>query len=58
VEERMATLNTEGAELEGKLSTNPHPSVIAETGKRLKAVNSELQTLEEQWLALTTQMEG
>jgi len=58
VEEHMATLNTEGAELEGKLSTNPHPSVIAETGKRLKAVNSELQTLEEQWLALTTQMEG
>ena len=33
LEERMATLNTEGAELEGKLSTNPHPSVIAETGK-------------------------
>jgi ATP-binding cassette subfamily F protein 3 len=57
VEERMATLNTEGAELEGKLSTNPHPSVIAETGKRLKAVNSELQTLEEKWLDLTTQLE-
>jgi ATP-binding cassette subfamily F protein 3 len=58
VEERMATLNTEGAELEGKLSTNPHPSVIAETGKRLKTVNGELQTLEEQWLELTAQIEG
>jgi ATP-binding cassette, subfamily F, member 3 len=58
VDERMATLNHEGAELEAKLSTNPHPSEIAEAGKRLKAVNSELQTLEEQWLALTSQIEG
>ncbi|MDT7521950.1 ATP-binding cassette domain-containing protein [Rhodoferax sp. TBRC 17198] len=58
VEAQMATLNTEGAELEAKLSTNPHPSVIAEAGKRLKAVNAELQTLEEQWLELTTQLEA
>jgi ATP-binding cassette subfamily F protein 3 len=54
VEEQMATLNTEGAALEGKLSTNPHPSVIAETGKRLKLVNQELKTLEDQWLEYTT----
>jgi ATP-binding cassette subfamily F protein 3 len=58
VEAQMATLNTEGAELEAKLSTNPHPSVIAEAGKRLKAVNAELQTLEEHWLELTTQLEA
>jgi ATP-binding cassette, subfamily F, member 3 len=58
VDERMATLNQEGAELEAKLSTNPHPSVIAEAGKRLKLVNTELQSLEEQWLYLTTQLEG
>ena len=58
VEAQMATLNTEGAELEAKLSTNPHPSVIVEAGKRLKAVNAELQTLEEQWLELTTQLEA
>jgi ATP-binding cassette, subfamily F, member 3 len=57
-EERMATLNQEGAELEAKLSTNPHPSEIAEAGKRLKLVNAELQTLEEQWLSLTTQIEA
>ena len=57
VEEKMATLNTEGAALEGKLSTNPHPSVIAETGKRLKAVNQELKALEDQWLDLTSQLE-
>ena len=58
VEERMATLNQSGAELEAKLSTNPHPAEIAEAGKRLKLVNSELQTLEEQWLALTSKIEG
>jgi ATP-binding cassette subfamily F protein 3 len=58
VEEQMATLNAEGAALEGKLSTNPHPSVIAETGKRLKLVNQELKTLEDQWLELTGQLES
>jgi ATP-binding cassette, subfamily F, member 3 len=58
VEERMAPLNQEGAELEAKLSTNPHPSEIALAGKRLKLVNAELQTLEEQWLALTGKIEG
>ncbi|WP_296507181.1 ATP-binding cassette domain-containing protein [Rhodoferax sp.] len=57
VETRMATLNTEGAVLEAKLSTNPHPSEIAEVGKRLKTVNAELQTLEEQWLELTANLE-
>jgi ATP-binding cassette subfamily F protein 3 len=58
VEEKMATLNTEGATLESKLSTNPHPSVIAETGKRLKLVNQELKTLEDEWLELTSNLES
>jgi ATP-binding cassette subfamily F protein 3 len=57
VEDTMATLNTEGAALEAKLSTNPHPSVIAETGKRLKMVNQELKNLEDQWLEITGQLE-
>jgi ATP-binding cassette subfamily F protein 3 len=56
-EVRMETLNAEGAELEAKLSTNPHPSEIAEAGKRLKAVNVELQNLEELWLDLTAKLE-
>ncbi len=56
-EARMETLNAEGAELEAKLSTNPHPSEIAEAGKRLKAVNVELQNLEELWLDLTAKLE-
>ncbi len=58
VEVRMTTLNTEVAELEAKLSTNPHPTEIAEAGKRLKALNAELETLEEQWLELTSLLES
>jgi ATP-binding cassette subfamily F protein 3 len=58
LEEKMATRNAEGAALEAKLSTNPHPSEIAEAGKRLKLVNQELKALEEQWLELTTLLES
>ncbi len=58
VEARMATLNTEGAALEVRLSGNPLPSEIAEIGKRITAVNDELKTLEDQWLELSAQMES
>jgi len=58
VETRMAVLNTEGASLEGHLSQSPPPSDFANLGKRLKAVNEELQTLEEQWLELSTALEA
>jgi ATP-binding cassette subfamily F protein 3 len=58
IESRIATLNAEGAAMEGKLSTNPHPTEIAEAGKRLKAVNRELQDLEERWLELSTALEN
>jgi ATP-binding cassette subfamily F protein 3 len=58
VETRIQTLNAEGAEMEAKLSTNPHPTEIAEAGKRLKLVNAELKELEDQWLELSTQLEG
>ncbi len=58
VEARMQTLNDEGAAMEKKLSTNPHPSEIADLGKRLKLVNDELKTLEDQWLQLTTVLES
>jgi len=42
---------------ESKLATNPHPTEIAESGKRLKVVNEELKQLEERWLELSTQLE-
>ncbi len=53
IEARMAVLNLEGAALEGHLSNSPPLAEIAELGRRLKAVNDELQSLEEQWLTLS-----
>jgi ATP-binding cassette subfamily F protein 3 len=58
IETRMETLNGEGAALEERLSTNPHPSEIAELGKKLKLTNDELKSLEDNWLALTAQLEA
>jgi ATP-binding cassette subfamily F protein 3 len=56
VEARMETLNGEGAALEGRLSTNPHPSEIAEIGRSLTAVTEELKSLEDRWLELSAQL--
>jgi ATP-binding cassette subfamily F protein 3 len=58
IEARMAVLNTEGASLEGHLSQSPPPSDFANLGTRLKAVNEELQGLEEQWLEVSEQIES
>ena len=56
VETRMAALNTEGAALEAQLCAAPPATEIAKLSKRLKSVNDELQTLEEQWLELSTKV--
>ncbi len=58
VEARMETLNGEGAALESRLSTNPHPQEIAEIGRSLKLVNDELALLEDQWLELSSRVES
>lgn len=58
LEARMAPLNNEGAALEARLAAMPPAAEIAELGKRLKVVNSELQQLEEQWLELSSQAES
>ena len=58
LELRISTLNTEGADLEGKLGTNTHPTEIAELGKSLKKVNDELKDLEDQWLKVSALLEG
>jgi len=58
VEAHMATLQAEGSQLEGHLCQNPPPADFASQGKRLKAVNEEIQALEEQWLALSEQIES
>ncbi len=57
VESRMKVLNGEGAQLEDRLSTNPHPAEIAEIGRSLKLVNDELAQLEDQWLELSSRSE-
>ena len=58
IEARMAVLNGEGAALEVHLGKSLHPAEIADLGKRLKTVNDELQSLEEQWLSVSGQMEA
>ncbi|MDD5028043.1 MAG: ATP-binding cassette domain-containing protein [Rhodoferax sp.] len=58
IEARMATLQAEGSQLEGHLCQNPPPADFASQGKRLKEVNEEIQTLEEQWLVVSEQIES
>jgi ATP-binding cassette subfamily F protein 3 len=58
LELRISTLNAEGADLEGKLGTNTHPTEIAELGKSLKKVNDELKDLEDQWLKVSALLEA
>ena len=54
----MAALNTEKTELENRLSQPLTPAEIAESGKRLKAVGDELDTLEMRWLELSESIES
>ncbi len=58
LEARMATLNTEGAALENRLSSPLPPQEIAELGQRLKTLNKDLAQCEEQWLELSSQVEA
>ncbi len=58
LETRMATLNTEGAALEKRLTAPLPPQEIAELGQRLKTLNKDLAQCEEQWLELSSQVEA
>ena len=58
MEARMQTLNQEGASLESHIGSAVKPSEIGELGKRLKLVNDELRSLEDRWLALSSQLEA
>jgi ATP-binding cassette, subfamily F, member 3 len=57
-EARIAALETEKAQLEGRLATMLTPADIAEAGRRLKSVAEELEQLEERWLALSGEIEA
>ena len=57
-EERMATIGTQKAALEAKLQTPLPPAELAEAGRQLKRLAEELETLEEEWLTLSGELEA
>jgi ATP-binding cassette subfamily F protein 3 len=57
-EKSMAQLQSDKTRLEAKLLEPISPSDIAEIGKKLKAINDELVSLEEKWLEWTSEIEA
>jgi ATP-binding cassette subfamily F protein 3 len=57
VDQQMKALTAERLPLEAKLAATTVAADMAQAGKRLKAVDAELQLLEERWLELTDQIE-
>jgi ATP-binding cassette, subfamily F, member 3 len=58
LEERMAQLQTQQATLHEQLTKPLDPTVIAETGKRLKRFETELEQAEARWLELSEAIEA
>ncbi|MHB1199138.1 MAG: ABC-F family ATP-binding cassette domain-containing protein [Polaromonas sp.] len=54
---KIQSLTTEQNNLQTLLTTASAPAEIAQTGKRLKAIENEIGTLEERWLELTEQID-
>jgi ATP-binding cassette subfamily F protein 3 len=57
-EKRIAELNSEKTDIENKFTTSIPPQEIAELGQRLKLINEELESLEEKWLNITSEIES
>ncbi|MCT9811943.1 ATP-binding cassette domain-containing protein [Acidovorax sp. Be4] len=57
-DKKLALLTAERAALEKRLSEPLPAAEIAESGKRLKACNDEIEALEERWLELNDMIEG
>ena len=57
IDSKMQALNTEKSNLQALLTTTTAPAEIAQTGKRLKAIDNDLELMEERWLELTEQIE-
>ena len=57
IDARMQSLTTERDSLQASLAATTAPAEMAQSGKRLKAIDTELGTLEERWLELTEQIE-
>jgi len=57
IDRQMQALTREQGSLQTLLTTATAAAEIAQTGKRLKAIENDLGTLEERWLELTEQIE-
>jgi ATP-binding cassette subfamily F protein 3 len=57
-EQRMARLQADRAALEQRLAGPLPAAEIAEAGRQLKALTQDLETAEERWLALTSEIEA
>ena len=57
IDARMQSLSAERDNLQAALATTNAPADMAQSGKRLKVIDTELGTLEERWLELTEQIE-
>ncbi|MDI1239371.1 MAG: ATP-binding cassette domain-containing protein [Polaromonas sp.] len=57
IDARMQSLSAERDSLQASLATTTAPAELAQSGKRLKVIDTELGTLEERWLELTEQIE-
>ena len=59
IDTRLAALGVEKTSLESALSRGKRPPAeLADAGRRLNHIAAEVATLEERWLALTTEIEG
>ena len=57
IDAQMQALNLEKDTLQTQLATVKAPAELAQTGKRVKAIDLEIGQLEERWLELTEQIE-
>ena len=57
IDGQMQILNLEKDQLQTQLHHTKAPVDLAQTGKRIKAIDAEITTLEERWLELTEQIE-
>ena len=57
-EQRIAALDGEKAQLEGRMATSLAAADMADAGRRLKAVADELERLEHRWLELAGEIEA
>ena len=58
IDSKMQSLNSERASLQALLTTTTAPVEIAQTGKRLKTIENDLDSMEARWLELTEQIEA